>query len=305
VADDLTIELFDEPAPFLAIAGPYLAAEPVTSTVVVTNSHYLADRRAAGDPLPEGFPVWWAAALDASGAVVGVAMRTAVYQPHAPYVLSMPDEAARQLARALVARGERVPGVNGALPAARVLLDEVAAASGGEVVEHVRLRLFEATSVSLPPAPPGRLRVADEGDLGLLVAWMSAFGREADEQGGRVPDAGSGDHVTREDVARRIALGRFVVWEDADGVPVHFTGTAGPFHGVVRLGPVYTPPERRGRGYAGRLVAELTRSLLDDGHRVCLFTDQANPVSNRVYERIGFRPVVDTAELRLVGPADD
>lgn len=300
MAETVTIELFDDPAAFLAVAAGVLAAEPVTGTVVATFTRDLAARVAAGERLPVGGPLWWAVARDLGGAVVGVAMRTAPFAPHPLFVLPMPDEAARELARVLVGRGERVDAANGALPASRVLLDEVATAQGGSVVVHVRLRLFEAGELCVPPAPPGRPRLADDRDVDLLAGWLRAFEREADEQAGRLPDDRSGDEVTREEVAGRIAAGRCWLWEDAQERPVALAGIAGPEHGVGRIGPVYTAPASRGRGYAGRLVATVARRMLAQGVRVCLFTDQANPVSNRLYERIGFRPVVDMAELRLV-----
>jgi predicted GNAT family acetyltransferase len=63
---------------------------------------------------------------------------------------------------------------------------------------------------------------------------------------------------------------------------------------------VYTPKEHRGRGYASAAVAAVSRMLRDQGARVTLFTDQANPVSNAIYQRLGYRPVVDQANL-LVG----
>jgi predicted GNAT family acetyltransferase len=66
---------------------------------------------------------------------------------------------------------------------------------------------------------------------------------------------------------------------------------------VCRIGPVYTPREHRGRGYAGATVAAASRALVDEGAQVCLFTDQANPVSNALYERLGYRPLVDMANL--------
>jgi predicted GNAT family acetyltransferase len=75
------------------------------------------------------------------------------------------------------------------------------------------------------------------------------------------------------------------------------TGQTSPSFGVARVGPVYTPREHRGNGYAGAAVAGVSRRLVADGVRVCLFTDLANPASNRIYQRLGFRPVVDMANL--------
>jgi hypothetical protein len=60
---------------------------------------------------------------------------------------------------------------------------------------------------------------------------------------------------------------------------------------------VYTPPEARGRGYASNLVAQVAQAQLDAGRRfVFLFTDLANPTANRIYQEIGFEPVIDIDE---------
>jgi predicted GNAT family acetyltransferase len=41
-------------------------------------------------------------------------------------------------------------------------------------------------------------------------------------------------------------------------------------------------------------VAELTRRLIAGGRQFCfLFTDLANPTSNSIYQRVGYRPVTD------------
>jgi GNAT superfamily N-acetyltransferase len=67
---------------------------------------------------------------------------------------------------------------------------------------------------------------------------------------------------------------------------------------MVRVGPVYTPPELRGHGYASAVTAAVSRQALDAGAaQVLLFTDLANPVSNAIYQRIGYRPVEDRTVL--------
>ncbi|WP_372727163.1 GNAT family N-acetyltransferase [Nocardioides sp.] len=104
---------------------------------------------------------------------------------------------------------------------------------------------------------------------------------------------------TPEDVRARIDAGRVWLWENAAGEVVHLTGASLPSFGVSRIGPVYTPREHRGRGYASSTVAAVTARLLAQAERVCLFTDQANPISNRIYEALGFEPVTDMANLLI------
>ena len=161
-------------------------------------------------------------------------------------------------------------------------------------------RLFEATELVAPRPTTGQLRTATQDDLELCVEWVNRFGIEADEQAGR--SGGHQEFEGRDIVERKLRSGVLWLWEEADGTAVHLTGANRPSFGVTRVGPVYTPKDRRGRGYASNAVHQVTQQFLDQGIRVCLFTDQANPVSNGVYEAIGFRSVVDMVNLSVVVP---
>jgi RimJ/RimL family protein N-acetyltransferase len=216
--------------------------------------------------------------------------------PYPAYVLPMPDDAALALARAVHERGEELGGVNGALPAARIVAEETVRLAGGAARVDEHTRLHELGELVVPPAPAGRLRLAETPDAELCLAWFRAFATDAAEQAGR-----TGKHAmvdfSLDDIRVRIDERLLWLWEDEDGTPVHLTGANLPANGVTRIGPVYTPREHRGRGYARRAVADVSAGYLADSVRCCLFTDQANPVSNRVYEAIGYRPVVDMANL--------
>jgi predicted GNAT family acetyltransferase len=68
-------------------------------------------------------------------------------------------------------------------------------------------------------------------------------------------------------------------------------------HGT-RVGYVYTPPERRRRGYASALVAQVSQRMLSDGFRFCvLYTDLSNPTSNAIYARLGYEPIADVVDV--------
>lgn len=292
-----TVEFSEDASGFLAAAGDHLALDPVLSTVVSTVAQRTAAAQAAGmEPPPH--PRWFAVVRDVAGEVAGVAMRTAPFVPHPLFLLPMPDDAALALARASHERGETVRGANGALPATRVFADEVARLSGGTARIYEHTRLFELGDLVEPPTPPGRLRAAQGGDADLVLEWFDAFGADAAEQAGRGSDRPA--FHTPEDVAERIDDGRVWIWEDEAAVPVHLTGHSLPAYGVSRIGPVYTPREHRGRGYASAAVAQVSRMLCAQGVRICLFTDQANPISNGIYQALGYRPVVDMANL-LIG----
>lgn len=284
------------PREFLDVAGEFLATDPLQFTVMTTVLERSADT--GEDAGSAGRPYWFAALRDEEGRVVSAAMRSAPFRPYPLWLLPMPTEAARDLGRLLVGRGEAVAGepfgVNGALPAAQECATEVAAATGGQVHVEMHSRLFRLDEVAWPPRPDAVLRLATADDVDLVVDWAHRFSVDADEQAGRA--GGERTHAEFDDEWARDRIGRGVVGllVSPTGEPLHMTAWNTTAYGVNRVGPVYTPPEHRGHGYAAWTVAQVSADLLAEGAVPCLFTDQANPVSNKVYERIGYRQVVDT-----------
>jgi RimJ/RimL family protein N-acetyltransferase len=282
---------------FLAEAGEFLRAEPARNTVVLTVTENLRARAAAASPAaaPGSGPDeplfgWWrpsarpaAESPGSAGAVGAVFMHT----PEFPVLVSshMSGQAAAELARDLAAAGRQVPGINAAQEAADAFAAAWADHTGDAVTVHRRMRLFRLGELIQPaPEPEGAARLAAERDQDLLAGWFDAFAREV----GDPPR-----HDNRAVVDERLGYGGITVWEAA-GVPVSIAGLTRTVAGMVRVGPVYTPPELRGRGYAGAATAAVSQAALDAGVReVVLYTDLANPTSNALYQRLGYHPVED------------
>jgi predicted GNAT family acetyltransferase len=118
------------------------------------------------------------------------------------------------------------------------------------------------------------------------------------EAGAFLVDIGQDVRDLNPIVERRLEAGHFWLWED--GGPVSLAANTEPVEGVVRLHFVYTPPERRNRGYAGgACVAGLSGRMQGAGHRCILYTDLGNPTSNSVYRRIGYRAVAEGLRYRF------
>jgi predicted GNAT family acetyltransferase len=154
----------------------------------------------------------------------------------------------------------------------------------------MRQAMHVLDEVSAPPRPAtGALRLPRNGERALLVAWMEEFVGEA----GLVGAAQAGPMVDA-----RLRHEGLMVWDD--GQPVSMIGLAPEVAGVVRIGPVYTPPPHRRRGYAGSAVAAASRRALAGGAARCmLFTDLANPTSNKIYAEVGYRRVADWEGIAL------
>ena len=105
-------------------------------------------------------------------------------------------------------------------------------------------------------------------------------------------------------VERRFLSGHLWIWDDHG--PVALAGLSDSVAGVVRVGPVYTPPEHRNHGYATSLVAALSSEVRSSGNRCILYTDLANATSNSIYRAVGYRAVAEALRYSFDhGPRGD
>ena len=281
---------------FLAEAGDFLRAEPARNSVVLTVTENLRVKAvtapsAATTPLgtspgPDRTLLgWWRP--DAGLDLVGGAF---LHTPEFPvFLTSMSRQAAAELAAELARAGRLVLGIN----AEQETADAFAAAwrhrTAADAQVHRRMRLFRLGDLIPPdPRPEGSARPAAEPDRDLLITWFDAFARE-------VGDLADEDHAAAVD--ERLSYGGITIWE-AGGAPVSIAGLTRAVAGMVRVGPVYTPPELRGRGYAGAATVAVSQAARDAGAQdVVLYTDLTNPTSNALYQRLGYRPVEDRIVL--------
>jgi predicted GNAT family acetyltransferase len=275
----MLVERFEGAAEFRRRAAPLLDADPAGHSVMLGVLRGIELGRYDEHGL-------WLASLE--GEPQAAVTRTPPFnlllaRPRTPAALA-------PLAARVRADDPGAGGVNGAMPEAEAF----AGAWGGPWKVRMRMRLHSLRAAEPVPAVAGGMRAGTAADLPLLLAWMEAFAAEAGIQG----------NAEQHAAGIRARLGEpegIVVWED-DGRPVSFACSGETSPGVARIGPVYTPPERRRNGYATALVHELTEALLGRGVRLCLlYTDLANPTSNGIYARIGYRPVLDAVEIEF-GP---
>jgi predicted GNAT family acetyltransferase len=217
----------------------------------------------------------------------------ALMMPPNPLVMTRaPAAAVEALVQHLSRAGVRPRAVSGPEPASATFAEAWSAATGIPHRSEFRMGLYQLTRLAPPARPvPGSFRAAGEADVDFLVPWAEAFFREI-----RHFTAPQASKVVPE----RVRRGQLYLWCDPPGRPVSMAGWAGPTPNGVRVNAVFTPPEHRGRGYATACVASLTRHLLDSGRKFCfLFTDLANPTSNRIYQRLGYEHVCDMRDVRF------
>ena len=264
---------------YLNHVGTFLRRRPVEHSVLlsVPATHPKAVVASAE-------PNLWLWVEDGSD-VVATAQHT---PPHGAYVSTGPTEAMQSLARTLWRLRPGLPGVAGLGTAPHEFAAEWSRLGGPQAIIAMRMGLYAADEVIAPLGIAGQLRLATDADVSLLRVWADEFIAEA--------GATSGE---KDEVGPRIDAGLLFVWEVDDAV-VSMASVTAAQAGVSRVNFVYTPPEKRRRGYASACVAALTaRELATPGRTCMLNTDLANPTSNAIYQAVGFLRVGDAVILRF------
>jgi GNAT superfamily N-acetyltransferase len=270
---------------FARLAHPLFAADPVRHTIALTVIQGI--RHAATVPVTM-------LTLHEDDAVVGALLRT-VERP--ALVSGVPIRCAGIVVDTLASLDPEVEGAQGPAENTEAVAQAWQARTGASLELGMRMRLFALEELRAPVDVLGSARVVGAGDLAaveVLSEWRNAFDVEMDR-------TWSHPHMPRDDVATALASGAGeLIWE-VDGEPVAQASARAVTAGMSRIGPVYTPPERRGRGYAAAVTSAASRWALDRGARhVLIYTDLANPTTNRLYPRLGYRPRYDALELRFV-----
>ncbi len=155
-------------------------------------------------------------------------------------------------------------------------------------------RVFQLDQVADIPYAAGKLRRAVSSDQQAIAAWLIDFHLEA------IQEDISGSEL--EKAQQMIHSNRLYVWEDQEIVSMA-ASTRATQHGIT-INAVFTPTRFRKKGYASSCVASLSQQLLDQGYQFCsLFTDAANPTSNKIYQKIGYYEVAKFQSIILF-PSD-
>lgn len=282
----MLVRRFDDPVAFRDAATPYLLRDEARHNLLLGISTTLIQR----PDLYEAFDLW---VVSEGDKVTGAALRTHPLN----LVLAQPsNEAAMDaLIDRLLQERQELPGVIAAIPELETFVGAWTSENGLDATRVLRHGVYELREVLPVPAAPGSARPVTPEDRDQVIPWIISFAEEA------LPEDNETERQIRF-VESRLAStddAGLWFWEDG-GRPVSVSGYGGATPNGMRIGPVYTPPELRGRGYATTLVAEQSRWLLDTGRTLCfLYADLENPTSNALYRRIGYRMIAEAGEVRF------
>ncbi|MGW7679472.1 GNAT family N-acetyltransferase [Kribbella sp. NPDC054772] len=273
----MDVRVTSDPRKFEETVFPFLHKDPVLHTIIMSNVH----ERANGIARPESEPSYFVSVHDPD--VVGVAMRT---PGRGVYLGALPADLAEPIADAYADVLGELPAVAGDRPAALRFARRWCELRGGQATETRGTRLHKLIELTPLLADAGGPRPMRADEVDIVAAW----GKD-----GFAEELSSG---FREWAERQLERETMWIWE-AGGKPVSMAGYHTALFGVCRVGPVYTPPEHRRHGYAGALTSHVSALILADSNQACLYTDLANPTSNKIYHQAGYRPVADFVDVEF------
>ncbi|MEW9527451.1 GNAT family N-acetyltransferase [Microbispora sp. NPDC049125] len=266
----------DSPDVFRAEAGAFVASRPDLHTMMLSGLDTI-ERLRSGEATPPAVLGWWRDEGEerTTGAFVWM-------PPHLLAASRLADAPCTSLAQLLSAGDHPFRGLMADDATIRLFSEAWKTVTGSTPESELHLRLYRLEQVAPPRvAPPGEPRVATAKDRDLLHAWCTSFVEEAGSLGADLDTF----------VDERIAGKGWRLWE-VGGEAVAMAATTPTVAGMARITPVYTPPEHRGRGYGAAVTVAVSKAAQEAGAaHVLLFTDLANSTTDRLYQRIGYRPV--------------
>lgn len=277
----MIVRRFAHGAAFLERAQEWLLGAEVEHSLILMIAH--SNLASAADPDTAPYFV----TVEDGGEVVACAVRA---PPHKPILTRGCPDAIRMLADHLLATFGALSEV--LLPVSEVDLfrNYWEKRTGAMGRPGIHQRVFECREVQSPEtSAPGGNRLATDDDLDLIARWADQTHEEQNIETVGIP---------RDHARSLIQSGYLHIWET--DVPVSIAAGVPRSSSFATINHVYTPKAFRRRGYATSCVARLTEQLLEDGAAYCcLFTDVANPTSNSIYQKVGYRPVCDMLDVRF------
>ena len=272
---DISVRFYEDARLFSSAAEEFLLSHRILHNLILT----IVDTRLTQ---PEPGRYWVAVRAHQ---VVGVALQSPLTYPAT--VVPMERDVTAALVDAIADAGFNLPGVNGEVATAASFAGRWTERHTSGASPAQGFRIYELIELNGIAPVEGLLRKAEAGDRDLAVSWLKDFFVET------LMPLNSPENL----IDAALSSDRLWLWED--GSVVSMAISSKPIQGVVRVSAVYTPLENRTHGYATACVHRVSKHLTDMGYRCMLYTDLANPTSNSIYRRIGYRAIAEAIHFRF------
>lgn len=196
-----------------------------------------------------------------------------------------------ELAKKLAEVYPNVPGLIGNKKTVQRLAEEIAVLENKKTNVVMEQGVYALQQVKKKWTEDGDFREIGSDELPLIEQWIYQFCEDV-----RLP-------TTKEEAkqtAHTLITNRRLFGLDVDGKLVSVAAKTRPTTNNITVNFVYTPKEARKKGYASSCVAALSQRMLEEGYKTTtLYTDLANPTSNKIYQEIGYEKIMESVLIFL------
>jgi predicted GNAT family acetyltransferase len=275
---------------FLNHAGKYLTQNEVQHGLILGIANVCKQ-----NPSRYGRECPWFCSVNAGENNYAAAIRTPPHMLILAYFSGDMHRIAEKLVKAVFESFKVIPGVMGDKELVDIFAGLWCKKCHTKIINTQAQRIYRLDKVNNIPMAPGRVRIATLDDKELVKKWSHAFHIDV---GGEIRHAPEGDPTPG------LEHGAVFFWVDG-GRLVSMAVKGRPTDKGMTVSYVYTPSELRRKGYATSCVAEVSRNILQSGKEFCtLYTDLANPTSNSIYKKIGYKEVCDSVEYTFEMPEE-
>ncbi|AXO94123.1 GNAT family N-acetyltransferase [Bacillus cereus] len=203
----------------------------------------------------------------------------------------MPEEDIVELAKKLVEVYPNVPGLIGNKKVVQRLAEEIAVLENKKTTVAMEQGIYELKQVKKKWTEEGIFREINSDELPVIEKWIYQFCEDVN-----LPTT----KEEAEQTAHTLITNHRLFGLEIDGKLVSVAAKTRPTKNNITINFVYTPKEERKKGYASNCVAALSQSMLDEGYNTTtLYTDLANPTSNKIYQEIGYEQIAESLLIFL------
>ncbi|UYX50326.1 GNAT family N-acetyltransferase [Bacillus thuringiensis] len=201
------------------------------------------------------------------------------------------EEAIVELAKELSKAYPDIPGLIGNKKIAQKLAEEIAMLENKKTNVVMEQGVYALQQIKKKWNEDGIFREITNDELPLIEKWIYQFCEDV-----KLP-------TTKEEAtqtAHTLITNNRLFGLEVEGRLVSVAAKTRPTKNNITVNFVYTPKEARKKGYASKCVAALSQRMLDEGYKTTtLYTDLANPTSNKIYQEIGYEQIAESVLIFL------
>ncbi|MEC4696772.1 GNAT family N-acetyltransferase [Bacillus anthracis] len=197
----------------------------------------------------------------------------------------------KELAKELTKVYPDIPGLIGNKKVVQKLAEEIAVLENKKMNVVMEQGVYALQQVKKKWTEEGIFREINSDELPVIEKWIYQFCEDVN-----LPTT----KEEAEQTAHTLITNHRLFGLEIDGKLVSVAAKTRPTKNNITINFVYTPKEERKKGYASNCVAALSQRMLDEGYKTTtLYTDLANPTSNKIYQEIGYEQIAESVLIFL------